>query len=276
MYVLLQIVAVTGLLLLANEALRRATPWVVWSAFLLLPFILTPYWLEINQLGLFSWFKYYTVFFCVCWGTALRFTSLGDRAWARCTIPLLLAVNISEAVAVDLFGQGSAHALNAAAGLLLIATLPYGQNSTDIDSASVYRDMHYGTSERWVMGYTFWNWTFVYLNYPALAGHHTAVLAAGLMIALNDPRRWSQARAATLGVSLLITATDFQGMVGWMDTSDWFDGQTAIIAAGLSAMFMACSAISSLLPQIARGEADVGQAPACLPQPSHCIHHVAM
>lgn len=254
MYILLQIIVVTGLLLGAQEALRRATPWVVWSAFLLLPLILTPYWLEINELGLFSWFKYYTVFFCVCWGTALRFTSLGDRAWARCTIPLLLAVNISEAVAVDLFGQGLAHALNAAAGLLLIATLPYGQNSTTIDSTNDCRDLHYGISEQWVIGYTIWNWTFVYLNYPSLTGHHTAVLAAGLIIAMNDPRRWSQARAATLGVSLLVTATDFQGMVGWMDTSSWYSEPTANLAAGLGVLFMACIAISGLLPQITSRE----------------------
>src|SRR5262245_40860857 len=101
MYVALQIVAVTVLWLLAQEALRRASRWAVWSVFLLLPLVLTPYWLQVNDLGLFSWFKYYTVFFCVCWGTALRFTSLGRQDWARSTIPLLLAVNIFEAVFLD-------------------------------------------------------------------------------------------------------------------------------------------------------------------------------
>ena len=253
MYLVLQIMVVTGLLLVAQEALRRATPWAVWSLFLLLPLILTPYWMEINQLGVFSWFKFYTVFFCVCWGAALRFTPLGNRAWARRTIPLLLAVNIAEAVILDLFGQGSGHLLNAVAGMLLIATLPYGQGSTQIDSASDSRDMLYATGEPWVIGYTIWNWTFVYLNYPSLTGHHTAVLAAGLTIALIAPGRWAQTRASTLGVSLLLTATDFNGMVDWMDTSSWFDQRAALVAAGLGVLFMSCCAMSSWLPQIAWG-----------------------
>ncbi len=218
MYVLLQIIAVTAILLVAQEALRRANRWAVWGVFLVMPLMLTPYWIRVNELGLFSWFKYYTVFFCVCWGTTLRFTSLGNRAWARCTIPLLLAVNISEAVTLDLCGHGRAHTLNAIAGLLLIATLPYGADSTRIDTATRWRDLHYGVGRSWVIGYTIWNWTFVYLNYPSLTGHHTAVLAAGLVVAMNDPRIWSQTRASTLGFNLLCTATSFEGMIAWMDT----------------------------------------------------------
>jgi uncharacterized protein DUF5692 len=242
MYALLQIVAVTVVLLLAQEALRRASRWAVWGIFLVMPLVLTPYWMRVNELGLFSWFKYYTVCFCVCWGTALRFTSLGKRAWARSTIPLLLAVNILEAVAVDLLRHGLAHGLNAAAGLLLISTLTYGQDSTCIHSASGCTDLHYKTSRRWVIGYTLWNWTFVYLNYPALAGHHCAVLAAGLIVAIYDPRRWGQTRASTLGFSLLLTATFYDKMVAWMDTSIWFDEQIAVLAAAVGLAFMSLCA----------------------------------
>ena len=254
MYVLLQIIAVTVLLLLAQEALRRASRWAVWGVFLLVPLILTPYWVWVNELGLFPWFKFYSVFFCVCWGTALRFTTLGNRAWARSTIPLLLAMNILEAVLLDIFGHGSAHALNAAAGLLLITTMPYGSDSARIHSASGYCDLHYRTSKRWVIGYTLWNWIFVYLNYPALTGHHTAVLAAGLIVAMIDPLRWGQTRASTLGVNLLFSATYFNGMIAWMDTSTWFDEQVGIVAAGLALMFMAGYAVQLGLSQIARAE----------------------
>lgn len=238
MYVLLKIMVATVLLLLAQEAVRRAHRLAVWAVFLLMPLLLTPYWIRVNELGLFSWFKFYTVFFCVCWGTALRFTSLGNRAWARFTIPLLLAVNILEAVVLDMFGHGSAHALNAVAGLLLIATLPYGQDPTRIDSANCCRDLLFRISKRWVIGYTLWNWTFVYINYPALAGHHIAVLAAGLIVAMYDPHRWSQTRASTLGVNLLFTATFFNGMIAWMDTSTWFDEQIGIVAAGFGLVFI--------------------------------------
>jgi hypothetical protein len=250
MYVLFQIVAVTIFLLLTQGALRRANQWVIGSLFLWLPLALTPYWIEMNDLGPFPWFKFYTVFSCVSWGAALRFTSLGNRAWARSTIPLLLAANILEAVIVDLVGHGSAHVLNAAAGLLLIATLPYGDGMR-IDPAGGYRDMLYGTSLRWVIGYTLWNWTFVYLNYPALAGHHVAVLAAALIVALLNPRRWLQTRAATLGVNLLCSATSFGGMIAWLDTSAWFDQQLAIVAAGCSFVFMAGHAVQAWLSRFA-------------------------
>ncbi|HVX16013.1 MAG TPA: DUF5692 family protein [Pirellulales bacterium] len=266
MYVLLQIIAVTLILLVAQEALRRATRWAVWGVFLVMPLILTPYWIRVNELGVFSWFKYYTVFFCVCWGTALRFTSLGNRAWARSTIPLLLAVNISEAVVLDLCGHGSAHTLNAAAGLLLIATLPYGADSARIDSAIRWHDLHYGIGRRWVVGYTLWNWTFVYLNYPSLTGHHTAVLAAGLIVAMSDPRRWSQTRASTLGVNLLFTATSFEGMIAWLDTSTWLDEQVGIVAAGFTLVFMTGCAVPICLAQIAR----IGKDWIHLHQPTTC------
>jgi hypothetical protein len=219
-----------------------------------MPLILTPYWIRVNELGLFPWFKFYTVFFCVCWGTVLRLTSLGNQAWARSTIPLLLAANIFEAVVPDLFGQGWAHALNAAAGLLLIATLPYGLSSTRIHSANGCCDLLYRTSRRWVIGYTLWNWTFVYLNYPALIGHHTAVLAAGLIVAMNNPFLWGQTRASTLGVNLLFTATFFNGMIAWMDTSTWFDEQVGIVAAGISVAFITGCLLQSWLSQIARNE----------------------
>jgi hypothetical protein len=269
MYVLLQIIALTVLLLFAQEALRRATRWAVWGAFLLLPALLTPYWIQVNELGLFSWFKYYTVFFCVCWGTALRYTSLGSKAWARSTIPLLLAVNILEAVVVDLCGHGAAHSLNAVAGLLLIATMPYGQDSTRIDAANCCHDLLYGTSKRWVIGYTLWNWTFVLLNYPSLTGHHTAVLAAGLIVAMVHPRRWSQTRASTLGVNLLFTATCFNGMVAWLDTSNWFDEQLAIVAAGVSLAFLTGYAVQCWLSQATRIGEQAGH-DLKLTQQAHC------
>jgi hypothetical protein len=50
MYLLLQLIALTMLLLLAQEAIRRANRWAVWGVFLVLPLILTPYWIRVNEL----------------------------------------------------------------------------------------------------------------------------------------------------------------------------------------------------------------------------------
>ena len=215
MQTLVQIVVVTILWLLAYEAFRRAGKWVSWGLFFLVPLALTPYWFAVNSFDLFWWVKSYSVYFCIVWGTALRFTSLGERPWACNTIHLLLAGNILEAIAVDVLETGLAHTLNASAGLILIATLPYGSDSSRIDSAGRYRDLHSGTSLRWIVGYTIWNWTFVYLNYPSLSGHHTAVLAAGLIVAAIDARRWTQARACTLGLNLLVSATFYPEVTSW-------------------------------------------------------------
>lgn len=254
MFVLFQIIGVTVFLLLAQEALRRARPWAVWGVFFLLPSVLTPYWIRTNDLGFFPWFKFYTVFFCVCWGTVLRFTSLGNRTWARSTIPLLLAVNILEAVVVDTLARGSAHVLTAAAGLLLIATLPFGHYATRVDSSGGCRDLRYGISRRWVVGYTLWNWAFVYLNYPSLTGHHTAVLAAGLIIAMHDPRGWLQARASTLGVNLLFTATFFHDMITWLDTSTWFNEHVGFVIAAFGLVYMIAYTIPFWLAKAAGEE----------------------
>lgn len=249
MFVLFQIVALTVLLLLAQEVFRRANPWATWSVFLLAPLVLMPYWLQINNLGIFPWLKGYSVFFCVCWVTALRFTNLGKKAWARSTIALLLAVNIFEAVAVDLYGHGWAHFLNAAAGLLLIATCVYGPDATRIDSANSPQDMLYCTSRSWVIGYTIWNWTFVYLNYPFLTGYQTAVLAAALIVAMVAPHRWTQTRASTLGINLLFSATYLGPMISWLDTTRWVDERVGIVAAGIGLAFVLGHAIHTWLPQ---------------------------
>ena len=78
MVIVLKIIAVTVLLLVAQEALRRANRWAVWSVFFLLPLVLTPYWISVNHIGFFPWFKFYTVFFCVCWGTRVAIHLVGQ------------------------------------------------------------------------------------------------------------------------------------------------------------------------------------------------------
>ncbi len=231
MDVVLKVVALTVFLFLAQEVLRRAGKWVVWSLFVLVPLALTQYWVQTNDFGPFIWIKIYSVCFCVFWGAGLRFTSFGDRPWARLGIPLLLAGNIIEATILDVIGHGLAHSLNAVAGIGLIAMLTYNANATRIDAASRSRDLYYGTTPSWIIAYTVWNWAFVLLNYPSLAGQHTAVLACGLIVGLSDPRRWVQTRACSLGLMLLGMATFNTELLSWMDTSNWSGTGLEIVAA---------------------------------------------
>jgi hypothetical protein len=234
MHVILQVAAATILLFVAQKVLRHASKWVLWSLFLVVPLVLTPYWLRVNDFGLFVWFKIYTILFCNCWGVLLRFTSLGQRSWARFTIALLLGANILEATTLDILAGGLAHNLNAVVGVLLIATIPFGKNALRIDETKRSRDLHFGISRGWLCGYTLWNWTFVYLNYPSFIGHHTAVLLSALIVGVIAPRLWLQARACTLGLNLLIMATCNNAMVSWLDTSNWSDDGLGIVAAGIA------------------------------------------
>lgn len=246
---LFAIVLMTLVYYVVQDWLGRARLSLLWTLFLLVPLALTPYWFAVNNFDLFAWVKIYSVMFCVCWAGWLRFTAMGDKPWLRLSIPLLLVANILEALILDVQGQGVAHTLNALAGMLLVATMPLSIGDTQIDRGSRHQTLRFNAPLIWICGYTFWNWTFVYLNYPALTGHHTAVLSAALIVGIIDPRAWLQARAATLGMNLILFATSYSGTLAVSDTTNWFDESIAIAAASIALAWMAVHALSKLKPQ---------------------------
>jgi hypothetical protein len=235
MYALLAVFALTLVYLLAQELCRRLKLSCLLAIFGLLPLVLTPIWLQSRELDWFLWIKIYSVMFCICWGSCLRFTSLANSIRLRPTIPLLLAANILEATIVDALNAEWTHRLNAVTGVMLIASLPYTSDRTRIETASNLNDLRFDASMPWIVGYTIWNWTFVYLNYASFTGHHTAILAAALLVAIIDRHRWVQARACTLGLSLIPTATNYSGMRSLLNTTNWFDENLALFV-GLSAL----------------------------------------
>ena len=148
---------------------------------------------------------------------------------------MLLALNILEAVAVDLAALRAPQGLNAVAGILLVVTLPREPRVTRMGEAGRFKDLHYqGLSRGWIIGFTLWNWTFLYLNYPMLAGHHIAVLGTALAVGLVDPARWLWARMFTLATDLLLLATFGEFLLPRMDTSDWSDPSLEIAVAGMT------------------------------------------
>ncbi|MCA9239861.1 MAG: hypothetical protein KDA37_06670, partial [Planctomycetales bacterium] len=145
----------------AQAMLRRCRLPVLWALFFLAPMALTPFWFWSNDFDPFLWIKTYSIMFCVSWGSWLRFTKAGDHPLLRHTIVWLLAGNIVEALVVDCLGSGVAHHLNALAGGLLLATMPWSATSARIDRNSPCQDIRYNVSLPWVVGYTLWNWAFV-------------------------------------------------------------------------------------------------------------------
>lgn len=243
MWQLLVIALMTTAYFVVQDWLGRARLPVLWTIFFLIPLALTPYWFEVNGLGLFALVKIYTIMFCVCWAGWLRFTSMGDKPWLRRSIPLLLVANILEALIVELHGQGIAHVFNALAALLLIVTVPFSVRHVHVDRTDPHQTLRYNLPITWICGYTVWNWTFVYLNYPALTGHHTAVLSAALIVAILDPQKWLQARAATLGTNLILMATSYSSTLAVSDATSWFDESLAMAAASIAFALMTMHAL---------------------------------
>jgi len=262
----LKVIALTVLLFAAQELLQRGGRWAWWLPFGLLPVALTPYWLATDDYDWFQWVKVYTIFFCCCWGTAVRFTGLATRPWARVSIPALLGANILEAVTVDALGGAGGHWLVAVAGLILVGTIPMTHRAVTIDAGRC-RDLRLSLTRGWVIAYTAWNWAFVYMNYPALLGHHTAVLAAALIVGLIDPYRWTQVRTATLALNLLTMATFDVEMVSWLDASAWFD-ETAAVGVAVAALVVTVAALSRPWEWERTHPAPVGESAATARQPA--------
>lgn len=227
---ILIVVGLTALYLVAQEFLRRQRPLFMWTCFGLIPLAMTPYWFQSNDLDIFLLIKIYSIMFCICWAVWLRYSEQRSNPWLLRSIGFLLAANILEAVSVDLLKSDWSHHLNALSGVLLTLTLPFVLKRTTIQNTK-HRDLRLDIPLPWIVGYTGWNWVFVYLNYPSFTGHHFAILAAALIVALVDRQRWVQARAATLGLSLLPTASNYSGMLSIIDATSWFDEAVAGTAA---------------------------------------------
>jgi hypothetical protein len=209
-----ELFALVVLLLLAQTAFRRLRRGATWCCFLVVPALLTPFWLEINTFGLFPWVKLYTVLASACWLTVLRFTDLGRYGPARCSMIVILIVNILEAVTLDCSYADLTHALHACSGLLLAASLRCSPDTIDVDAAHRYRDLRYdGTTRGWIVGYTLWNATFIQINYPEIAAHQLVVLVVPLVVGMKDPSRWGQARTYTLATDLIVLATCYEPLL---------------------------------------------------------------
>lgn len=224
----LYLVLLAAVLWLCQELLRRANKWIAWGIFLVLPLVLIPYWRHLSESGIyagrgmFPWVKLASLQLAVSWLTALRFTRLGQSRGARALMFLLLPINMFEAVTLDLHGGHLAHWLLAGSGLLLIIAVPHPLWAIRVDEHGPWRDLLYvGMTRTWIVGYTLWNAAFVYLNFPEIAGHQLAVLAAPLVVGMRRPALWLQARGFTLGVDLLLMATFPELLFPLLDSASW-------------------------------------------------------
>jgi len=216
-------ILVLSIILWCYQLLIRADKWIVLLIVVGATTFLSPAWFRsFERFGIFPAVKIYTILFFVCWTTVLRFTSMGTQRWARSATLWLLVVNIIEALLLDISGGNAAHYLVFISGSLLLLTLPDPVNAVQITNENGARDLVYrGMTRVWILEYSVWNWSFVYMNYPEVAGQAFGVLLAPRLVGMRDPQRWLLARGFTLGVYLIVLATIPESMIRWMGTSNW-------------------------------------------------------
>lgn len=231
-------------LFISQELLRRFPEFAL-VFFITAPLILEIYCLNSNtRIDFFNMIKIYSVVVALIFFSIFRITKIGETKSAKIVLYLIFLANIFEAVVKDFLGGGVGHYLNASAGLLLMFT------AGEIDSVRItkdkFRDIKWdGLSLVWIIGYTIWNWVFVYLNYTVVSALHIAVLGVPLAVVFFDSKgRWLQTRALVLFSYLFIyyslsSKINFNAYV----FSNWKNEYVEYLLPIFSLIFMALYAI---------------------------------
>jgi hypothetical protein len=192
-------------LMFLNEVFRRYK-WVAYIFFGLVPLLMIPLWMDSGIVAWFRWLKLYSVVTACVWFVALRYTKLGTYKFAVFVAAAFLGVNIFEAVAQDFSLGYLPNTLNAIAGILSVITLSKWKNIGPDNSK--HKDMVWPAMTMfWIIAYDIWNFTFVYLNFPAHAAFHFMVLLSCTLPILPKRGAWLQARAFTLGIWMMYLFT---------------------------------------------------------------------
>jgi hypothetical protein len=220
--------------LMAFNELGRTSKWAGIALFLVLPIVMTIFiWPTTaapdNEYGTGNWFVWVKTYSALagCLGfMAIRFIpGLAQKRWALCFPPLILAINILEAVIRDFqifsFGlwdggvvgnlwtiSGPWNIMNGVAGLLNIVTICgwFGiVISKDKSKDMLWPDMIWG----WIIAYDLWNYAYTY----NCLSDHSAYSGLALLLACTIPTffikrgAWLQHRAQTLALWAMFIMT---------------------------------------------------------------------
>lgn len=229
--------------LIAFNELGRSKPWAGITLFGIVPLVLTIFvWPTTaapgNEYGTGTWFNWVKTYSALagCLGfMALRFVSwtgkdgqthhLYEKKWALCFPPLILAINIAEAVLRDfqvfsfgLWGGGTVENLwtisgpwnimNGIAGILNIITICGWLGifvSRDKTRDMIWPDMIWP----WIIAYDLWNFAYTY----NCISDHSAYCGLALLLSCTIPTffikrgAWLQHRAQTLGLWIMFIMT---------------------------------------------------------------------
>ncbi len=261
--------------LMAFNELGRSKPWAGITLFGIVPLVLTIFvWPTTaapgNEYGTGTWFNWVKTYSALagCLGfMALRFVSwtgkdgqthhLYEKKWALCFPPLILAINIAEAVLRDfqvfsfgLWGGGTVENLwtisgpwnimNGIAGILNIITICGWLGifvSRDKTRDMIWPDMIWP----WIIAYDLWNFAYTY----NCISDHSAYCGLALLLSCTIPTffikrgAWLQHRAQTLGlwIMFIMTVPQFADRIAPIPTTH---NPTAVFL--VSAVARACNA----------------------------------
>ena len=229
--------------LMAFNELGRSKPWAGITLFGIVPLLLTIFvWPTTaapgNEYGTGTWFNWVKTYSALagCLGfMALRYIKwtgkdgqvhhLYEKKWALCFPPLILAVNIAEAVLRDFqvfsFGlwtggavenlwtiSGPWNIMNGIAGILNIVTICGWLGifvSKDKTRDMIWPDMIWP----WIIAYDLWNFAYTY----NCISDHSAYCGLALLLSCTIPTffikrgAWLQHRAQTLGLWIMFIMT---------------------------------------------------------------------
>jgi len=234
--ILLNVLIYTVILFSLQEVARRFR-WLTWAALIIAPAILIPFWsTHYTDIGWFELAKVYSVWIGCSWIMICRFTHLKDKKWAPFILYLILIINIAEAM-IKGTEVGLPGYLLAISAFLLNATLPTGQAIT-IDKKSGNENLSWNVSPSWIIGYTIWNWSFVYFYIPTHTAIHAAVLASAFIAGLINHKIWAQARFFTLALHLASAALLTPFLLKHMGMPKILDPTMGLILAIISCGWM--------------------------------------
>ncbi|MGO5053304.1 DUF5692 family protein [Lachnospiraceae bacterium LCP25S3_G4] len=219
-----------------NEVTRRFK-WIGFGCFVILPIVLTILWVTVLRGTTYmDWFHLAKVYSstagCIGFWCIRHIKGANSKKWLLCFPPLILAINICEAVARDFevgihytkptveymsnqlqyYIGGSWNYMNAIAGILNIITITgwFGicirkQTNKDKSKDMLWPDMMWF----WIIAYDLWNFAYTYNCLPTHAWYcGVALLLAPTICAFTVGKgAWLQHRAQTLALWCMFAQT---------------------------------------------------------------------
>lgn len=194
------------MLVLTTQCVRKYQP-IAWLVLLIIPLALLPWGVYSRpDYDWFLWAKTYSAPLAACLIIAMRFTQFKHIKWAPFSLIALLAINIIEAVFANILinSPTALNYMNAITGIALILTIPNPNNNLMYIDNSPQKDLIFTIPLAWIIGYTIWNFTFVYQIYPEHIMRHIVILGIPLCFELHKRGLWLQIRAFSLSIYLII------------------------------------------------------------------------